>query len=281
MMQTGNYNLQLSLLNKWSALPELNPPQIKFQKHGSNTQFLADLREVSTAMGQNDQYTLAEFDCWENKQQCPVFFHSFYVNTILGGDTTRTRVLTGMGQNGAILDGLAVIWHYKREFDYWRPWTAFREVLSDELVWSYSGNPASPMIQVPGKNYVSFRRTMEHQDNPSGSSGFCQTMYGFVKALLTDRNGGVFNSTFPTPFEIVYAPSFRPEFRAELGANQVWPTITLRYHTLEEVRDRCAYSRVRGGVHFPEATKIFKTLGERIGKNAYLRAKQLVGGNLW
>jgi len=282
MQQTGRYNLQLSPLNKWSVLPPLQPNFVKFKKNGDNSKFLTSLRAVSDAMGTHDQYTLAEFDCWENKQQCPVFFHGWYIaNYVPGGDTTKARVLTGLAQNGGLLDALAVLFHYKREFDYWRPWTGFREALPDEMVNSYSGDPAHPIVQVPGRNFQSFRRTMEHQDNPSGSSGLCQTIYGIVKEVFTELNGGVFNSTFKVPFEVVYGPQFRPEFRAELGANQVWPTITLRYHTLEEVRDRCAFSRQRGGVHYPEATTIFKEMVELVGKNAYHRAKELAGGTLW
>ncbi len=154
--------------------------------------------------------------------------------------------------NLAAFDGAIVVWKEKMQWDAVRPFTAIGYVYGNNYVTAWGG-VGKGTVRIRGNEWHSYLQTPDHPEYPSGSACFCAAHAQASRRYLgTDDLG--WSVSFPAGASAI-----------EPGITPAAP-LTLTYPTFTDFAQRCAQSRVLGGVHFEpsviEGAKMCKSVGD-------------------
>jgi hypothetical protein len=166
--------------------------------------------------------------------------------------------------NVAAFDGAIATWNQKAHWDAVRPFTAARWVYGNRRITAYAG-PGAGTAQIRASEWRGYLNVADHPEYPSGSACFCAAHSQAARRFLgTDALG------FPVP-----AP--RGSSVQEPGITPA-TDITLFYPTWTDFEQRCAQSRVNGGVHFQAAVDEGLRLCRPIGDQAFTFVQAHING---
>jgi hypothetical protein len=204
----------------------------------------------------------------------------FYDNKRLGiGLAMGTAVLAhpGLDLDGwvqamltssvAIFDALIAAWHQKAKFDAVRPWSAIRHVYGNAKVTAWGGPRRGTVHDMPADEWAPYLFTNDHPEYPSGSTVLCAAEAQAARRFFGDN---VLELTFSYPAgSTLVEPGLTP-------AND----ITLHFATWDDFLQKCAASRVWGGVHFTKTVEVSLGFGKQFGDLAYEWVQRRVRGNV-
>jgi len=200
----------------------------------------------------------AEF--WDNK------FSSFgTIARFIAGDDLDHFVGTETLLNLALVDGIAAMWYYKRQFDTVRPTTAVHYLKGNDNIRAWGG-PFQGTVNMRGREWKSYLRTDAHPEYPSGTTCLC-TIFAQSMRLWSGTNNLNFTIVRPARSSVI-EPGLTP-------ANDV----VLTYPTYTHMAEECGISRFWGGVHFTEAIDEASRECGVVGTKAFNRFKRYLDGD--
>ena len=160
-------------------------------------------------------------------------------------------------------------WASKVENDHVRPTTVVHEFLSGEMTdnWKRGVDGTS---SYPAEQWTPYIRVMPHGEYPSGSACICTVVMKWSAEAL----------------RVGYDEDFPIQYSHDVGSNKFEPSLpkeafTSEYRSHKEVADKCAISRVDGGMHFPEAIEAGDAMcgGELVFRKGVAFQKYIWTGN--
>ena len=166
--------------------------------------------------------------------------------------------------NMAAHDAGISIWHWKREYDAVRPFSAIGYIYGDEEVTAWGG-PGQGTVILPASEWKAYLEEADHPEYPSASSCFCAAHAQAARLYLG-------SDTLGYPFEFKAGSSrIEPGFTPAADTTLVFPTWT-------DFEQQCGQSRVWAGVHFQSAVdESLQACGE-FGNMAYDYVSSLIAG---
>jgi hypothetical protein len=168
----------------------------------------------------------------------------------------------------ATFDASVATWGYKREFDYVRPVTAIRELFRGEQLYAWAG-PYNGTQLIPAENWNPYQAatvvTPPFAEYVSGHSAFSAAAAEVLRRY-TGSDVFMHSATIPA------------------GASPVEPgttpadDVTLTWATFTDASDEAAISRRYGGIHFKDGDLNGRTLGRKVGENAWEKAMAYFNG---
>ncbi|WBB61029.1 hypothetical protein O7599_00255 [Streptomyces sp. WMMC500] len=152
----------------------------------------------------------------------------------------------------ATFDTLIAAWRYKRMYEAVRPITAVPYVYGRRKLTAWGGIGMGTVNDIRADEWSSYLPTGDHPEYPSGS-----TTVGSAASQTARRFFGTDELGW--------------EFDFEVGKSIVEPEITpsqnvrVSFPTWTDFNERCAYSRVDGGVHFKKTVERSMAFGEQFG----------------
>lgn len=166
--------------------------------------------------------------------------------------------------NMAAHDAGITIWHWKREYDAVRPFSAIRFIYGDDDVTAWAG-PGQGTATLPASEWKSYLEEADHPEYPSASSCFCAAHAQAARLYLGSDT---------LNYDVVRAAG---SSRIEPGITPVAET-TLSFPTWTDFEQQCGQSRVWAGVHFQSAVdESLKACGV-FGDMAYDYVSSLIDG---
>ena len=144
-----------------------------------------------------------------------------------------------------------------------------QEFLSGEMTdnWARGVDGTS---SYPAEQWTPYIRVMPHGEYPSGSACICTVVMKWSAEAL----GVGYDEDFPI------------QYTHDVGSNKFEPSLpkkafTSEYRSHKEVADKCAISRVDGGMHFPDAIEAGDAMcgGELVFRKGVAFQKYMWTGN--
>lgn len=167
----------------------------------------------------------------------------------------------------AHLDSLIACWHYKREYDSVRPFSAVRHVYGSQKVTAWGGPGKGTVDDMPADEWSSYLPAADHPEYPSASTTLSAAQAQAARRFLGDD---VLDWTY----------------RFTAGSTQTEPGIApaaeveLRFPTWTDFEENCAMSRVWGGVHFKTTVERTREWGGQFGDRAYEFVQRHINGDV-
>ena len=168
----------------------------------------------------------------------------------------------------AVFDASVAVWGYKRQFDYVRPVTAVHYLFNNRPVVAWGGEGLGTRV-ILGQNWRPYQAstvvTPPFAEYVSGHSAFSASAAEVLKRYTGSDYFG----------ESVTVPA---------GSSRVEPglvpahDLTLSWPTFSSAADEAGISRRYGGIHFVDGDLEARTLGRRVGANAYAKALTYFNG---
>ena len=243
------------------------PPPI-YSNHEYADLYKAQTDEVLelTAHLNDTQKVLIEF--FDNKARPePVFQLSPKLAEIIS-----QLFLTDMAQ----FDAGILAWQEKARYDAVRPVTAIGYLYGDEPV-KVTSMARSVMSEIPANQWYSYVTTGDHPEYPSGTTCYCAAFA--ETARLYTGSDTIYDYQLPNG-EIL--PGYTVEIEA--GSSLYEPGITpaedmiISFGSWTEYEQKCANSRVLGGVHFKAAVDEAINLCRAAAQPAYEYWQSLMNG---
>ncbi|PZG00572.1 hypothetical protein C1I93_02165 [Micromonospora endophytica] len=161
-----------------------------------------------------------------------------------------------MTNSVAIYDALIAAWHQKTVYDTVRPFSAVNHVYGRTKVRAWGGPGVGTVNDIPANEWVSYLKVGDHPEYPSGSTTLCS-----AEAQATRRFLG--------------SDVLNWRHHVAAGSTLVEPGITpatdieLHFPTWTDFVQKCATSRVWGGVHFAKTVERSIPFGAQFGDLAY------------
>ncbi len=193
--------------------------------------------------------------------------------------------------HNASFDAGIVIWHLKYVHDYVRPITAVRHVMRGRTVLAWggpdtpwddrphpvTGQPWGYNRELPGEEWLPYNPTNNpnHPLTPafpeyvSGHSGFSAASAQALKMVTGSSRFG-YEATYD-PFAAAWKPTLveAPEL---IGVHR-W-----RYPSFVSAANQAGWSRRYGGIHFEDGDVVARSLGKRIGRRTWEKARYYFEG---
>ena len=168
--------------------------------------------------------------------------------------------------NMAAFDAGIAVWHWKREYDAVRPFSAIRHIYGDQLVTAWGGPGQGTVYDLPGSEWTSYLEEADHPEYPSASACFCAAHAQSARQFLPSG-------------DVLGFPVERPA-----GSSRIEPGITpaadtvMVFPTWADFATDCGQSRVWAGVHFQSAVDESVKLCNVFGDLAYDYVQTLIQG---
>jgi len=170
--------------------------------------------------------------------------------------------------NAAVWDSVVVAWSVKRKRDAVRPITAVRYLYQDQTIYSWGG-PGKGNVYQAGAAFKPWLRTMAHSEYPSGSSCMCATFAEVNRQWF--GGDSFFNYSFNvTAGSSAIEPGVVPAVNRTLGP----------FATFTQYAETCGFSRLKGGVHFPQSINDALDACGDIGANAATLWRKYLAGTV-
>ena len=186
------------------------------------------------------------------------------------GMTLDQEVKMYFALNGALLDASIATWEAKRHYDYWRPISAIRYIMSGKTITAWGG-PGLDAVSMPGEQWRPFQKdsfpTPPFSEYTSGHSAFSAAAAEVLKRFThSDRFGtGV----------TIAAHSLQAEPTSPASP------VTLKWQTFSQAANEAGISRRYGGIHFIQGDVVGRLLGRKVGAQAYKLAEEFWKGGGW
>lgn len=172
-------------------------------------------------------------------------------------------VVSSMAQ----FDGLIASWHYKREYDAVRPFSAVRHVYGNQKVTAWGGPGKGTVSDIPADEWSGYLPPSDHPEYPSASVMLCAAQAQAARRFLGDD---VLDWTYRAPAESTLTePGTVPARDVEL-----------RFGTWTDFENDCASSRVWSGAHFPTTVELTRRWGAQFGDLAHEFVRRHVNGDV-
>jgi len=222
---------------------------------------------------QADEVLLASANLTEEQKLMAEFFDNKFDSlgisaafaAISQGLSTLEWVHLDFLVNVAAHDAGITIWHWKREYDAVRPFSAIRHIYEDEEVTAWGG-PGQGTVNLPASEWKAYLEEADHPEYPSASSCFCAAHAQAARLYLG-------SDTLGYPFEFKEGSS-----RIEPGVTPSADT-TLIFPTWTDFEQDCGQSRVWAGVHFQSAVDESLAACGTFGNMAYDYVSTLIDGS--
>lgn len=168
--------------------------------------------------------------------------------------------------NMAAFDAGIVIWHWKRDYDAVRPFSAIRHVYGDEPVTAWGGPGRGTVDDLPANEWRAYLEEADHPEYPSASACFCEAHAQAARLFLPAGD----SLGFPVQ-RAAGSSRIEPGVTPAVDTTVVFPTWT------DFARD-CGQSRVWAGVHFPAAVEASADFCAEFGDTAYEYLTLLLDG---
>lgn len=162
-------------------------------------------------------------------------------------------------------DTFIASWREKLVHDSVRPISVIRHLYAGQDIQAYVQNVGRQTIK--GEDWLSYLRTLPHQDYPSATSCICSAYAEFMKELVGTDD-------WINPGPVVFPKGCS---RRESGLTPA-QDITVEFSSWDEFVHECGQSRLYGGVHFQVAIDAGTKLCAPIGRRCGVRANQLLNG---
>jgi hypothetical protein len=164
----------------------------------------------------------------------------------------------------AAFDGAIVTWKEKLKYDSVRPFSAVPYVHGNSNITAWGG-PGVGTTGIRASEWQSYLPTADHSDYPSGSACFCSAQAQTVRRYFGSDTLN-WSVTFPLGSSVI-----------EPGITPAAPLV-LNFPTMTDFADKCAQSRVQGGVHFEPAVIAGKNLCKPVGDLAFEFVNRRING---
>lgn len=168
----------------------------------------------------------------------------------------------------AVFDASVAVWGYKRQFDYARPVTAVHYLFKNRPIFAWAGEGLGTRL-IPGQNWRPYQAstvvTPPFAEYVSGHSAFSSSA---AEVLKRYTGSDVFGSSVTIP----------------AGSSRVEPglvpahDLVLSWPTFSAASDEAGVSRRYGGIHFQDGDIEARTLGRKIGAQAYALSRAYING---
>lgn len=169
--------------------------------------------------------------------------------------------------SNAVFDASIAVWEAKRTWNSVRPITAIRYLFADALIPGWKG-PDNGFGLVRGSTWRPYQKntfpTPPFPEYVSGHSGFSAAAAAVLRSF-TGSDNFKRNDIF-TPF-ISFVPNEQPA------------PVTLSWATFTEAAQQAGDSRLFGGIHFYEGNAEGLAMGDKVGVQAFNKAKLLWSGD--
>ncbi|WP_049575625.1 DUF6851 domain-containing protein [Streptomyces sp. SBT349] len=167
----------------------------------------------------------------------------------------------------ATFDPLIVAWHNKVKYDAVRPISAVRHVYGSRKVTAWGGPGMGTVDDIRADHWASYLPVGDHSEYPSGSTTLCAAS---AQAARRFFDSDVLDWRFTIPAgSTLTEPGITPANDLEL----YFPTWT-------DFNQKCANSRVWGGVHFRKTVERSLVLGEQFGDMAHDFVQRHINGEV-
>jgi hypothetical protein len=172
-----------------------------------------------------------------------------------------------MTSSMAQFDSLIACWHWKREYDVVRPFSAVRHVYGNQKVAAWGGQGKGTVDGMPADEWTGYLPTGDHPEYPSASAALSAAQAQAARRFLGDD---VLDWTY----------------RAAAGSTLTEPGIVpgddveLHFATWTDFEKDCALSRVWGGAHFKTTVERTRAWGAQFGDRAHEFVQRHVAGDV-
>ncbi len=159
-----------------------------------------------------------------------------------------------------------VVWHWKKQYDAVRPYSAIPYLYGDDPVTAWGGPGQGTVTDLPASEWKHYLPVADHPEYPSASATFC--------AAVAQASRNFFGSD---------DYNWNPDFDA--GSSIIEPglvpatDITLSFPTWTAYEEACGQARVDGGVHFPASIQYSPQMGHPVGDLVYNLIQDHLAGN--
>jgi hypothetical protein len=274
---SGGFNIQKFIAPHWGAVKPFalgrydQFPVKAPARFGTFAYLQQALQVVYYSATLNDrQKTIAEYWADGPSSELPpghwVLF-SKYVSErdhhSLGQDVKMHFAMTN-----AVLDASVAVWGYKRQFDYTRPVSAIHFLFNNRPIFAWAGEGLGTRL-IQGQNWRPYQAstvvTPPFAEYVSGHSAFSSSAAEVLK-LYTGSD------------------YFGASVTAPAGSSRVEPglvpahDLVLSWTTFSAAADEAGISRRYGGIHFIDGDLEARTLGRKIGAQAYALSRAYING---
>ena len=164
----------------------------------------------------------------------------------------------------ALLDASIAVWDAKTTYDYVRPISALRFVFAGQRIQAWGG-PGLGTRDIAGETFKSYIATPAFAEYTSGHSAFSAA----AAAVLTAFTGSA---------------KFGGSFTFGAGRSTIEPgltpaaDVTLTWRSFDDAADQAGFSRRLGGIHFERGDLESRSMGEKIGRQAWRKVLRLMRG---
>ncbi|MFL6657080.1 MAG: DUF6851 domain-containing protein [Massilia sp.] len=167
--------------------------------------------------------------------------------------------------SNALFDASIAAWDAKRAYDSARPITAIRYLLCDTTItgFGFDGSLGS-LRQITGASWMPYQLptspTLPFPDHVSGHSTLSAASAQVLSLFTGSDNFG--HSVTIAPASMLFDPRLPSA------------PITFRWDTFSSAAREAGASRVFGGIHFPSADVMGRSLGEQVANAVFARAQR-------
>jgi len=165
----------------------------------------------------------------------------------------------------ALLDASIAVWDCKVAFDSVRPVSAVRFVFAGQQIVAWGGPFQGPTL-IPAERFTSYIPTPPFAEYSSGHSAFSAAAATVLRLFTGSQRFGA-DVTLPAGTSTI-EPGVTPA-----------RDVTLRWRTFDDAADEAGLSRRFGGIHFEQGDLVSRTIGQQVGRAAWLKAYTLFRGD--
>lgn len=158
--------------------------------------------------------------------------------------------------NMAAFDTAIAVWQEKERFDAVRPFSAIAYIYGDQFVTAWGGPGKGTVSDLRASDWTSYLPVADHPEYPSGSASFCAAHAEASRLFLGSDELGY----------TVLVPQGRS--RIEPGVTPA-ADLELLFPTWSDFEEKCASSRLWGGVHFYASLPAGQFIGNTVAGHAF------------
>lgn len=243
------------------------PPPIS-SNHEYADLYKAQADEVLELAAHLDDTQKAYADFFDNKLRAGPLFH-------LIADPITQRQLSLLFEI-AQFDAGIVAWQEKARYDAVRPVTAIGYLYGDEPV-KVTSVARTGTSEIPANQWYSYLPTSDHPEYPSGTACFCAAFA--ETARLYTGSDTIHNYLLPNgeilPGYAAVMPAGSSFFEPGISPSE---DTFVSFESWTDYEQKCANSRVHGGVHFTAAVEVSIDACRAVAQPAYDYWQSLMDG---